>query len=103
MKSRPGLALSGDLLGHSTSQSGFHPSELFGASDAGGLYDPSDLTSMFDRRVVASNTSYSNVSAVDTVGTILDKSQMGVQSYQSFKDSQTELAVNGDFYTKDDK
>jgi len=93
MKSRPGLALSGDLLGHSTSQSGFHPSELFGASDDGGLYDPSDLTSMFTGRDGQTDAAeWSRASVGSTVGTILDKSVTGGASWDNYLDGLTDLA-----------
>jgi hypothetical protein len=51
----------------------FTPASLFASGEDGGVYDPSDLTSMFVER---GGTTYTNPEVGDVVGTVLDKREM---------------------------
>ena len=93
---RAGIGLHYLDLAHYQGAGGeFSPSSLFGDTDTGGFYDPSDLTSMY----VGTDGSGGNPSVGDTVGVILDKSQMGGVTASAFIESQTELVTNGTFDT----
>lgn len=58
-------------------------------------YDPSDLTSLYQSRTGGSNVSADGQS----VGIMLDKSQMGGRTASAFVAGQTELVTNGSFAT----
>jgi hypothetical protein len=94
------IALGGFRLGFrpfgvGSSVGGYYPSELFASGEDGGVYDPSDLTSMFAN----SNGSGGNVAVGDPVGFILDKSQMGGRTAAQFIASQTNDAIGLSFTT----
>lgn len=60
----------------------------------GALYDPSDLTSLYQSR-----TGGSTGATGQPVGIMLDKSYMGGQTAAAYIASQPEIVVNGDFAT----
>ena len=66
--------------------------QVLGISGLQALYDPSDLTSLYQSRTGGST------GAVDSVvGIMLDKHSMGGKTAANFIAGQSELAVNGDF------
>ena len=72
-----------DLAHYQGGGGAFEPSSLFGDTDTGGFYDPSDLTSMFVER-----TSPSTLAEVgDPVGYMIDKSQLGGMSVAAYMDA----------------
>jgi len=70
------------------------PSSLFRNGEVGVIYDPSDLTSMFQGRTGTT------AAAVDSpVGMLLDKSQWGGKTYAQVAAAATEIVTNGGFDT----
>ena len=85
-----------DLAHYQGGGGAFEPSSLFGDTDTGGFYDPSDLTSLASGRANVADTLVElGASAGDTIGTILDKSQMGGLTAEAFIESQTDLVPVG--------
>ena len=87
---RAGIGLHYLDLAHYQGAGGeFSPSSLFGDTDTGGFYDPSDLTSMHSHSAgtAAATELWPNVSVGDSVGMILDKSQMGGSTAESYVDT----------------
>lgn len=78
--------------------SDFYPTELFANLENGGIWDPSDLTSMF----IGRNGSGGNPGGGDVVGMILDKRFMGNKTAAAFIAGQTELVTNGGFAADSD-
>ena len=78
-----------DLAHYQGGGGAFEPSSLFGDTDTGGFYDPSDLTSMHSHSAgtAAATELWPNVSVGDSVGMILDKSQMGGSTAESYVDT----------------
>lgn len=77
----------------SASATVFSPDMLFASGETGAVYDPSDLTSLYQLRTGGSIVS----AAGQTVGVMLDKSRMGGQTAAEFISAQPELITNGDF------
>lgn len=81
----------GDLTGQS-----LYTQLLSQLSASAALYDPSDLTSLYQSRTGGST------GAVDSVvGIMLDKRQMGTKTAAAFVAGQTELVANGGFSSSD--
>lgn len=70
----------------------FYEKMLAAAGSGAAIYDPSDLTSLYQSR-----TGGSTGAADSVVGIMLDKARMGNQTAAAFIAGQTELANNGGF------
>lgn len=71
--------------GKGSAVAGFDPSTLFASSEDGALFDPSDLTSLYQGRTGGSNSGIG-----DVVGLMLDKRLMGDQTAAEFIAAQSE-------------
>lgn len=71
---------------------------LFGASEDGVFYNPSDITSLYQSRTRGDVVTADG----DVVGIMLDKSQMGGLAAADFIAAQPELVTNGTFDTDSD-
>lgn len=100
---RPAIAAAGKLrlaaagamilpaLMSTASATVFSPEMLFAASETGAVYDPSDLTSLYQARTGA----VSVTTGGQTVGIMLDKSRMGGKTAAEFIADQPELRGDG--------
>lgn len=75
---------------------GFDASTLFASNEDGGLYEPWDLTSLYEDTDGGDNASIDG-----TVGIVLDKRKMGGQTAAAFIAAQSEIVTNGDFSAGD--
>ena len=81
------------LIGPARRLAAFSPTDLFAASEVGGFYDPSDLTSLYQSRTGGSIASADG----QAIGITLDKRLMGGKTAAAFIAAQSELVTNGTF------